>query len=340
MALKSLGVLILLTAALSASSSAFAQAGKPAIEYKSLLNMGFAGENGDFQLDALHIIFPPTGYEQAMLTISKTSGEEVASLPLRLDSYLNFPVFGRFVPESKPMSIKLRQAGDFVLTIKLGAEVITRFPFSLVAEPDEDPYSPPKRFLREGPWRDFGYISLPMNNAQAAIRFNWWMSVRELPRGMTNPAITIHLMDNYKEMAVSRGEIRLKNLDWRFFSSELVKTKKPGTEQMTMRELVKRDGVYLLIVKANGTPIKSFRLETKNGRLQRAEQSRIDFEPHTDFISPRFIESRGQSGADYLVTDAYWVRRSGFRRSFPPTFAPDAGDQKQRISKKESAAAK
>ena len=74
--------------------------------------------------------------------------------------------------------------------------------------------------------------------------------------------------------------------------------------------------------KATGKPIKSFRLETKNGRLQRAEQSRIDFEPHADFISPRFIESRGQSGADYLVTDAYWVRRSGFSRSFPPTFRP------------------
>lgn len=332
------GRLLLVTLLLIAPVTAFGQIGRPAVEYRSLLNMSFVEADGDLVIDGLNIIFPPPRDHQALITIT-VGGDEVATVPLRRDLDLNSPVFSRFVPENEPATIKLGKSGEYVLTIKLTDDAITRFSFTVGAEPSDNPYDPPKKFWREGPWRDFGYFSVPASDSSGNMRFNWWMSVRELPTGMTNPAITIHLMENYKEIAVSRGEIRLKNLDWRFFSSELVKTKKPGTNQMTMRDLVARDGVYLLIVKADDKPIKSFRLETKNGRLQRAEQSRMDFEPHADFISPRFIESRGQSGADYLVTDAYWVRRSGVRRSFPPTFAPDAGDQKQRISKKESATA-
>lgn len=303
-----------------------AQPGRPAVEYRSLLNVAFAEADGDLLIGGLHVVFPPHGYEQAQLSVSTTAGEEVASVPLRLDSYLSFPVFGRFVPETNPTPIKLRKPGDYVLTVKIGDDAITRFPFTIGAEPTDDPYDPPKRFWREGPWRDFGYFSLPASNTAENVRFNWWMSLRELPIGMINPSITVHLLENLREVAVSREPLRLERRDWQFFSAELAKTRsrKSGPERLTMRDLVERDRGYLLVVKADGIPIKSFRLETKGGRLLRLEQCRMDFEPRAEFIAPRFIEPNDESSSPFLITDAYWVRRSGERRSFPPTLGPVA----------------
>jgi hypothetical protein len=331
--LKPLLFILIFSTFLALPTMTLAQAGKPAVEYCSLLNIPFAEAEGDFRITQLQIVFPPSSYEQAMLSITKASGEEVASLPLRLQSYLRFPVFGNFGPESNmPDTIKLGTAGDFVLTIKLADEVITRFPFSLVAEPNPDPYAPPKGFFRDGPWRDLAYFSQPANSASGGLRFNWWMSLRELPIGMTNPSVTLHLMQDAREIARSVEEFRLDKEDWQFFASDLVKTK-GSNRQLTLNELASRDSIYLLIVKANDVPIKSYRLEVRGGRLQRAEQSRIDFAPHADFISPRFVESTAEvTSADRSVTDAYWVRRSGVRRSFAQTTSVD--DQNQRIGKR------
>jgi len=312
--------------------AAVAQPGRPAVEYRSLLNVAFSEANGELLIGGLHIVFPPPGYEQAQLTVSTAAGEEVASIPLRLDSYLSFPVFGKFVPETNPTAIKLTKPGDYVLTVRIVDDAITKLPFTIGAEPNDNPYDPPKRFWREGPWRDFGYLSLPASNTGGNVRFNWWMSLRELPNGMTNPAITIHLLENFKEVGASREPLRLEKRDWQFFSGELTRTKskKSAAEQLAMRDLVDRDRVYLLVVKADGVPIKSFRLETKAGRLLRLDQCRMGFEPHAEFIAPRFIESRGESSSPFLVTDAYWVRRSGERRSFPPS--PGAAASNQQIS--------
>ena len=316
------GLLVTLVVAVPVT---FAQSGRPAVEYRSLLNVGFAVD-GNLLVGGLHIVFPPPGYEQAQLIVSTAAGEEVASIPLRLDSYLSFPVFGRFVPETDPTAIELKKRGDYVLTVKIADDAITRFPFTIGAEPSENPYDPPKKFWREGPWRDFGYLSLPASNSGGNVRFNWWMSLRELPIGLTNPSITVQLLENFKEVAVTREPLRLEGLDWQFFSAELAKpkTRRSPAAQLTMRDLVQRDREYLLVVKADGIPIKSFMLEAKGGRLLRVEQCRIGFEPHADFIAPRFIEPRVESSSPLSVIDAYWVRRSGELRSFPPSAGREA----------------
>jgi hypothetical protein len=318
---------------LAASCVALAQETKPAVEYRSILNIPFAEANGNFQINQLQIVFPSPHSDHATLSISKASGEEIASVPLHLESYLRFPIFGSFVPDA-PQSIRIGEPGDFVLTIKVTDEVITRFPFTLVSEANADPYGPPRGFLRDGPWRDLAYLSLPATGGNSNMKFNWWMSLRELPVGMTDPAVTIRLMQGYKEVARSSEELRLRELDWQCFSTELVKTKPKDKGRLTLNELVGHDASYLLIVEADHVPIKSYQLEVRGGRVQRAEQSRIDFEPHADFISPRFAEaSASATASEYSVTDAYWLRRTGIRRSFAPLALNR--ETNQQISKKE-----
>jgi hypothetical protein len=189
-------------------------------------------------------------------------------------------------------------------------------PFTLKSEPDGDPYDSPKKFLREGPWRDLAYFSVPIDNPSANVDFNWWMSLRELPIGMTNPLASIHLMQGSREIASSRESVALNSIDWQFFTSELIQTTKSGTQPLTLEELAKRDGHFLLIVEANGQPIKSYPVEVKGGRLKRADQSRLDFEPHADFLSPRLIDTSARSDSHYLMRDVYWVRRSAVTGTF------------------------
>lgn len=308
--------LAVLTLLAALPSLTLGQLARPAVEYHSLLNMRFSEGNGEFLVEGLQIVFPPGGDERPMLTVNRSSGEEVISLPLRFESYSSPPLFGKLVPNDEPGGIKLGQSGDFVLTIKVADQVITRLPFTLRVEPDGDAYDPPKKFLREGPWRDLAYFSVPTDNPSANVDFNWWMSLRELPIGMTNPLVTLHLMRGSLEIASSPDCLALNSSDWQFFTSELIQTTKSGPEQLTLGKLAKRDGDYLLIVEANGKPIKSYPVEVKDRRLQRADQSRLDFEPHVDFISPRLIDTSARSDSHYLMRDVYWVKRSAVTGTF------------------------
>ena len=310
--------LAVLTLLLVVPSATFGQLARPAAEYRSLLNMRFSEADGEFLIEGLQLVFPPAGDKTAILTVNKLSGEQVFSLPLRFESRSSSPIFADLVTNNEPKGIKLRQSGDFVLTIVIADDVVTRLPFTLKVEPDGNAYDPPKKFRREGPWRDLAYFSVPLDYATANLDFNWWMSLRELPIGMTNPLVAIHLMKDYREIARSRDPVQLNNDDWQFCTSELIRNTKTGPQQLTLADLAKRDGDYQLIIEANGKPIKSYRVVVEGGRFQRAEQSRLDFEPHADFMSPRLLDTSARSDSHDLKRDIYWVRRTAVTATFAP----------------------
>jgi hypothetical protein len=256
-----------------------------------------------------------------VLTVNRSTGEELFSLPLRFQPYASFTEFGELVP-NEPGGIKLGQSGDFVLMIKIGDHIVTRMPFTLQEKPELNPYDPPKKFLREGPWRDLAYFSVPTDDPNTNIDFNWWMTLRELPTGMINPLVAVHLMRGYREIARSRERVAVNSDDWQFFTSDLIQITKSGPQPITLGQLDKYDGDYLMIVEANGQPIKSYSLEVKRGRLQRAEQSRLDFEPHVDFISPRLLDISARPDFHNLMRDLYWVRRTAVTGTFPQRWDP------------------
>src|ERR1700752_1013655 len=124
---------VLLVTCVLAVPIAVAQPARPAVEYRSLLNVAFSETDGELLIGDLNIVFPPSGYEQAQLTVSTAEGEQVASVPLRFDSYLRFPVFGKLVPEANPTAIRLAKPGDYVLTVKIANATITTFPITIGA---------------------------------------------------------------------------------------------------------------------------------------------------------------------------------------------------------------
>lgn len=297
---------------LLAPPAAHGQAQRPAAEYLSLLNMRFYEADGGFLVDGLQLVFPPQGVRRAAFVLSKSGGGEVASVPLRIEPFGAFPAFGLLVPDGNPGVVKVGQPGDFVITIKVNDEVVSSLPFSMKEEKGTDPFNPTRRFTREGPWKDLGFLSNRVDDAEARVSFNWWTSLRELPAATGRTLLTVHVMRGGQEIAASNSPVVPSSNDWQFFRRELVEAKtvgKPTRQYLTRAALAGKDGDFTVVVKANGQPVKSYRAQVKGGQLQSLDRSRLGYEPRADFISPRMIDTSSGSGSDYHMLEAYWLQK-------------------------------
>lgn len=305
------GILAIVSLLLLTTVAALAQ-NRPAIEYESLMTMRFYEANGGFLVEGLEVVFPPTGNEQATFVVTKAGGEVVASVPLRLERLENFPAFALFRPAiGNPGNVRIGQSGNFVMAVKIGNETITTLPFTLKEELSSDPFKPGKTFVRDGPWKDLAFLSTVTDEPEALLHFNWWMSTRELPAGMTRPKVTVHVLANGKEIAASRGPVVPDTVDWYFYERhELYMLTQPKNKWLTLADLNKLNGEIALVVKANGQPLKTYKTRVEGGQLQRLDRSRLNFEPRTDFISPRYVDTTDRSRSSFTMRDMFWLRKS------------------------------
>jgi hypothetical protein len=294
------------------TTAGLGQIQRPAIEYESLMTMRFYEATGGFLVEGLEIVFPPAGNEPATFVITKSGGEVVASVPLRLERLEQFPAFALFRPAAgNPGNVRVAQSGDFVMAVKIGNETITTLPFSLKEQVSSDPFKPGSSFVRDGPWKDLAFLSVVTDEPDAHLQFNWWMSTRELLTGMKAPKVTVHVLANGKEIAASRGPVVPDTLDWYFYERhELYMPTLPKNRWLTLADVVKLNGELTLVVKANGQPVKSYKTEVRGGQLQRLDRNRLDFEPHTSFISPRYVDTTDRSRSSYTMRDMFWLKKS------------------------------
>ena len=287
-----------------------AQTPKPAIELQSLLNMRYYETNGGFLVEDLQLVFPPANVGNAKLEITDQSGTVVDSVPLRYER-MEFPVFGRFRPASgNPGNVRVGRSGSFVMSVVLDGQTITSMPFTLREENSADPFNPGKRFVRDGSWRDLAYFSLVPDDPNGEVRFSWWLSTSELPAGMKQPKVTIHLVVNGKEMAASPGPVVPDTVDWYFYAhKQLSVPTLPRNHWLTLSDLTKQNGEVALVVKANGQPIKTYKTMVGGGQIRRLPRNALNFEPHAQFISPRFVDVSTRSTSNYTMFEMYWVRK-------------------------------
>lgn len=303
---------ILASFLLFTTNAVLAQNYRPAIEHESLLSMRFYEATGSFLVEGLEVVFPPAGNEPATFEITKPGGEVVASVPLRLEPIEGFPAFAVFRPAvGNPGNVKVAQTGDFVMSVKIGNVAITKVPFSLKEEVSGDPFKPGKSYVREGPWRDLAFAATITDDPNAFLQFNWWMSTRELPAGMTRPKVTVHVLHNGKEIAASRGPVVPDTLDWYFYERhELYMPTLPKNKWLTLADLTKLNGEIAFVVKANGQPVKTYKTQVNGGQLRGLEQSRLGYEPHASFISPRYVDLADRSRSSFTMRDMFWLKRT------------------------------
>ena len=144
---------------LAFTQGASAQEYEPSAEYASLLSIGFYNQNGGFMVDKLQLVFPPADDQPVEFVISKSGGNSVISLPMRIERWDGYPAFaGLRAPSGHPGIIQVEEAGEYIMTIKVGGKAVTSMPFSMKIEGSGDPFNPRKNFTREGPWSTLGFL--------------------------------------------------------------------------------------------------------------------------------------------------------------------------------------
>jgi hypothetical protein len=288
------------------------QAYKPAIEYQSFMQLRFYEEQGNFLVEDLEVVFPPAGSKKATFVITRASGAAVASVPLRLESPLaSYTMFGMYKPDGVPGNANIGEPGDYVLSVQIDGQPITTLPFSMKKESNNDPFNPRTTFVREGPWRDLAYFSDRSEVPDSHLEFNWWTSLRELPAGTPQRAlVTVHLLRGGQEIGATRSPVVVTQTDWQFFYLEFETAGVKPVRWMTLADLTKTDGEYTVVAKVNGKPFKTYRAEVRGGQLQRHPRNSLDTEPHTDFISPRLVDTSSRTTSSYAMRDTYWVKKN------------------------------
>lgn len=280
----------------------------PAIEYASLLDLRFYEQTGGFLVENLQLVFPPQPEQKMEFVITRANGEAVATVPLRKERLgENFPAFARLQPSGHPGNIQLGQAGDFVMSVKANGQTLTKLPFTLHAKGGDDPFNPQKTFVLEGPWRSLAYLYVPVNEPEAPLSFRWWMSGQELPAEMKQATCTVHLMRGTQEISVSRTKVVIdaSNKLWasRVCDFYLEKERKI----LTLGMLTAQDGDYRIVFKAKDKVIKSYAVPVMGGKVQQLKRCDLSFQPHTDFISPRRVDTSSGSSSRFKMVEAFWV---------------------------------
>jgi len=292
--------------------STVTSAQEPAAEFQSLLNMRYYEPNGGFLVDDLQLAFAPRGNENISFVVTRKTGEEVARVPLRMERLRTFEAFRSLHPNGVPGVIRIGQSGDFLMELRVGDRTITRMPISLKEEKSSDPYNPKTTFVREGPWRDVAYFSSPIDKPETPMKFNFWMSLRELPSGVKRPAVTVHVLLGGREIATTPSHVVADYFDWQFFKVELVQPKGvDATQWLTLESLKKRDGDLTIVLKANGQPFKTYHAQIRGGNPVGLPRNQMEFEPHTEFIPTRLVDLSRDGGCDYCMLDLFWVSKAG-----------------------------
>ena len=291
-------------------ASVTAQTYKPAIEYQSLMNMRYYEASGGFLVEDLQLVFPPANIGNAKLVVTDQSGGVVDMLPLRYEA-MEFPAFGRFQPESgNPGNVRVGRSGSFVMSVVLDGQTITSMPFTLREETNADPFNPARRFVRGGPFPDLAYFSVVPDDPNGEVTFNWWMSLREIPGAARGARVTLHLMSNGKEIASRTDPVVPSLTDWDFTPHRQISVPTlPRNHWLTLADLTKLNGEIAVVVKANGQPIKTYRTTVSGGQIQRLPQNALNFEPHAQFISPRFIDVSAGTNSRYKMYEMYWLKK-------------------------------
>lgn len=303
-------LVVFILAATCAVAAGQTQTYKPAVEFQSFMQLRFYENQGNFLVEDLEVVFPPAGSKKATFVITRASGAAVASVPLRLEAPLaSYTMFGMYKPDGVPGNANIGEPGEYVLSVQVDGQPITTLPFSMKKESNNDPFNPRTTFVREGPWRDLAYFSDRPEVPDSHLEFSWWTSLRELPPGTKNPMVTLHLLRGAQEVASTRSPVVVTQTDWQFFYHEFHFPAEKQVRWMTLADLTKTDGEYTVVAKVNGKPYKSYRAEVRGGQLQRHPRNSLDTQPHTDFISPRLVDTSARTTSSYAMRDTYWVKK-------------------------------
>ena len=82
----------------------------PAVDQLSLMGMRYYAQSGGFLVEGVQLVFPPAEAPEGELTVTNAAGEIVASVPLQVRLWNDWPAFGVLKPVG-PGSVQLNAPG-------------------------------------------------------------------------------------------------------------------------------------------------------------------------------------------------------------------------------------
>jgi len=280
---------LLLICALASSPAAAAPAVQgpctPGISFWSLLGaVGVGYTDGRLRINKLYAVCLPAPAKQStsnyaydpdgggkLTTLVKTAdgkllntyvwyGENISGL-WELSRY---KVLGGFE------SVKPLTAGNYVLEFAADDKPFTRFPFTVVAGKNEDPYQPAgARYFIEGAWNEYGNLFYQRNDPQSSLTFTTWVQDQSGTGNKTSipyEARLINLKDG-KALGEDSGTLRLEP---RWLELKLFLKPAGGDKNSYLKaaELLREDGRYSVRLTIDGKPYGEYQFSVKGSRIE------------------------------------------------------------------------
>jgi hypothetical protein len=280
-----------------------AAANQPAMEYGSLLNLRFYEQTGGFMLDQLQMVFPPQTDVPMSVEFITAGGQVVASSALRIQRWPEFPAFDG-VKADGPGIIQLGKPGDYTMRFKIGEAVATELPFKITAAESGDPFAPQTTYALEGEWSKLAFLALQTDKPNDALTFDWWISTRDVGGGKTRATCNVAIAKGGAAVATSL-EVVVTQANSQFLTARLLDPAK--NRNFTKANLIAADGAYDVNIVCDGAAVRTYLLTVENGVIKPHPRSALDYQPHTRFLSPRFIDISSRSNSQYKMTEAWWV---------------------------------
>lgn len=264
----------------AAACAAFAQDAAPAVDQAALMNLRFYEANGGFLIEQVPGANLPDG--EVSFEVSGPTNQTVA---LRRQPMGDFAGYTILLPNG-PGVVRLGKAGKYEFQIKAGGRVVGQLGFTMEQKNGH--------FLRSGDWGRLGYFAQNARDSSSPMGFHFWASLSELPVPKPRSMLTVHLMAGAREVGTTPSAVVVSLNEWQPFRVELVQPKAAGGKYLTAAML--GNGLYMVVIKADGHPLKSYRAEVKGGKLTGI--------PSTP--SQRVDTSSG-SNSSWKLMDTAWV---------------------------------
>lgn len=298
------GAVVCAATLIAPSPRARAQAPAPVVDAMSFLNMRFYPDQGGFLIERIQVAFVPEGtVGEAVVT---RGDEVVATVPLRYEAEgSHLPVFGDFLPNGTPGFLSLGQPGDYKITVKAAGQPIGELAFSMTKEDSGDPFHPTANFRREGAWRSLAALSATADGRDKRLHITLWTSLHEVGVTENRANATVHLLRGNREIAATRTMV-LSQQSW---NERTQPFKKPDNNWVELGSLA--DGAYKVVLRRDGTDIKSWTFRVTGGHIQPVARGRLDHTPRMEMLLPRTVTGSGSRAQE---RELFWLEAAPPRR--------------------------
>lgn len=313
MAIIRLSVMAMILVVMSfAPHLANAQGAKPVVEYSTLLSaIDVYPTSGKLNLghrDQPAAAFLPQGANVDAVLTKKGSPAPLYRVKIRPQ-----PLYGAFtelIPSAGQSSeFVFQEEGDYVLTYRVNGRPMTEFPFKVFLLQSDDPFDPQRAAFMKAPWDHWAQVFLPRKensvDSEGSPEFRIWMHRPALDMGSGSDEIHVEIHKDGDPVA-DGGTSHVSGQMHQNMRFRLKHPEPKGGEYFKTRDLLRREGIYHVVVTRNGQLHGVYAYEVKRGQVQLHPRQQPGNQPHTGWLISRYAgEDFNRGGAGDII----WTER-------------------------------